>query len=62
MVTELSRLNFKLGVAVFKTDLQVISDQFSDNRWILVARALCWNRYLKDDTIITKDIIIIIRK
>ena len=31
MVTELSRLNFKLGVAVFKTDLQVISDQFSDN-------------------------------
>ena len=32
MVTELSRYNF---------DLEVISDQFSDDRWILVARAYC---------------------
>jgi len=30
MVTELSRYNF---------DLEVISDHFFDNRWILVARA-----------------------
>jgi len=32
MVTELSRYNF---------DLVVISDQFSDNRWILVVRMHC---------------------
>ena len=41
MVTELSRYN--LGVAFFKTliSVEVISHQFSDNRWILVARTHC---------------------
>ena len=37
MVTELSRYN--LGVAFLRLDLEVISHQFSNNRWIRVARA-----------------------
>ena len=39
MVTELSLFN--LGVAFFDFDLEVISHQFFDNRWILVAHAHC---------------------
>ena len=26
-------------------DLEVISDQFSDNRWILVARTVCYSQF-----------------
>ena len=39
MVTELSHYN--LGVTFFVFDCEVISDQFSDNQWILVACVHC---------------------